>query len=803
MILLYDIRYAFRIFAKAPGVSFLAIVALALGIGPTTAIFSIVHAVLLRSLPFRDPDRIVKISESRQRGNAGVRSDEYVQWREHSRTLESLAMYMPCTNAVISGGADPEPVGCGNVDPAFFDALGVQAALGRTFVRGEENDFTSKVILSNGLWKRRFGGDPDIVGKGLEIGSSNRVVIGVLPPGFEFPEFRQIDVWMPFKFVKDGVSFRDPVIARLKPGVTAEQSQAELAVMSAALDAERNPIDRGFRPVVTPIHEVLTGWIRPTLLLLLAAVGFVLLIACANVAHLALARSSARRKEIAIRAAIGAGRARLVRQMITESLTLAGMGGAAGLILALWLIDLVRSIMPKYNNVPGLSSFGIDLPVLAFTAVAVMGTGILTGLAPALQIWKADVNDVLKQSESAANRVGSRKIFQSFLVASEIATASVLMAGAILMVRTLIELNAVNPGFNPSGVLTTETVGLPPPYQGDKVDRAVPVFNQALQKLRMTPGVLSASATDALPMGGVWWRGHAQLDQRPADLNYSPQFVGRSVFPGFFQTMGVTRKSGRDFSDTDTRDSQPVVIVNERAARKFWPGENPLGKKLRLAVRWLKNDEREVVGVVSDVLFMNLNLAPEPEVYVPFAQAPASGAFVVVRAASPSAFAPVFRAQMRTIIPDKRSPPPEVRSMQSWIDDRLRYQRFVMILLIAFTVIAVGLAASGVYGVTSYAVAQRTREIGIRMALGAEARDVTRMILGRGIAVALAGAAAGIAGAYALSRYIATLLYGVKSTDGAVYAAAGAALVAVAVAACYLPARRATRIDPILALRNE
>ena len=802
-----DTSYGARMLVRSPAFTAAAILALALGIGATTAVFSVVNAVLLRPLPYPAADRLVVMLH---RGVNPVAPANFVDWRRQSTVFERLGA-ADLWSPNLTGGDVPETVKGLRLSADVFPMLGVPPLLGRALLLREEEPGQDRVaILGYALWQRRFGGDAGIVGRTITLNGEAYTVVGVMPRGFSFPPFwaTGTELWAPLALgdraaSRTGQSLR--VFGRLKPGVSLDQARAEMGTITARLESEYPGTNRNV--VVRRLDDAVVGDVRSALLVLLGAVGFVLLIACANVAHMLLARAAARQREVALRATLGATRARLIRQFLTESVMLGLAGGLAGVLLAMAGMQVLVSLSP---DLPRAETIGLDGAVLAFVVVVSVATGIAFGLVPALPASRRDVSDALKEGARGSTEGAGRHRLRSLLVASEFAFALVLSAGAGLMIRSFVALQGIDPGFDPRRVLTMVVSvagaqeGLPP--------RRAAFYQGLLERVRALPGVASASAINHLPLAGDIWGWPFNVEGRPLPKpGETPTAAYRVVLPGYFHTMGVPILRGRDIADTDRLDSPGVVVVNEWLAAHHWPGEDPIGKRMTL------EDPREnpswltVVGVVKNAVRGDWAAAPDDEIFLPYLQTRSylerpTNAYayltLVVRASGdPSSLAPAIAGIVSSM--DRGVPVSQVQTMDEIVAQSNARPRFYLLLLGAFAAAAVLLAAVGIYGVMSYSVSRRTNEIGVRMALGAKPSDVLRLIVGHGIVVALGGAVVGLAGALGLTRLMSSLLYGVGASDPPTFLAVSLLLGAVALAASYIPARRATRIDPLTALRCE
>jgi putative ABC transport system permease protein len=810
-----DLRFGWRALRKNPAFTAIAALTLALGIGANTAIFSVVNAVLLRDLPFKDPDRLVCVWERRASSgetNLHVSGHEFAGWREQSRVFEHTAIFRPHV-LNLTGSGDPEAVVVLSASSDIFTVLGVQPVLGRAFLPGEDESGDSRVaVLSHGLWQRRFGSDPDIVDKTITLSDKTFTVIGVMPDLELAPA-----LWIPenLPLVRQQVGkHNQTVIARLKPDVTLDQAQADLATVARLLEQQYPNDNLGHEVQLIPLHEEVVGDVRTALLVLFGAVGFVLLIACANVANLLLTRATARQKEVAIRTALGAARARLVRQMLTESLLLAAMGGGVGMLLALWIIDLLPSLGAA--NIPRLENIGIDGRVLAATAGFSILTGIITGLAPALRGSRPNLSLWLNDGSRTSSGLAHRRL-GSLLVVMEVALALVLLVSAGLMVKSFARLVNVDPGFDPNNVLMMD-LSLPGPRYPE-ARQQMRFFEQLIEKVKTLPGVESVGASSEIPLdGGDSWL-PISVEGRPATTpGQGPYAAYRIVSQDYFNVMRIPLRKGRYFTEADARialpvirwyeqqpdpprfnESQPapVVIINETMARLFWPDEDPLGMRIKaLYSPWLT-----VVGIVGDVRHTGLDVRPNPEMYLLYLQEPKPFMTVTVRAFDdPMRLAGAVREQVKAIDKDQ---PVEVMTMAQVFTNSVGRRRFNALLLGIFGALALVLATVGVFGVINYSVAERTREIGIRLSLGAQRSDILKLIVGQGMVLTLLGVAIGLGGAFGLTRLISGLLYGVSPTDWATFVVVSLLLTCVALIAIYVPARQAMKVDPIEALRNE
>ncbi|MEK6322886.1 MAG: ABC transporter permease [Acidobacteriota bacterium] len=800
--LLQDTRYGARMLRKSPGLTSVAVLSLSLGIGAISTIFSFVNGIMLRPLPYPEWERLVLLDETAlKRGitSMGVSFPNFVDWRQQNHVFEDIAAYTTGGFA-IAGGAEPEQLKGGFISHGLFEILGVAPIQGRTFTADEDRpDHDQVVILSHGLWQRRFGSDPNVIGQTVLLNNRSRTVIGVMPPGFQFPEVAE--AWGPLALDTKSWTRNDhglEAIARLKPGVTLEQAQAEMTTVAANIE-EQNPVtNEGMSVGLTSLRAGLVGDYRNALLILLGVVGFVLLIACVNVANLLLARSTARQKEIAIRAALGANRRRIFRQLLTESLLLGLISGAIGLVLALWGMDLLLAAIPI--DIPFWMKFDLDARVLFFTAGCSLLTGFVFGTVPAIQASNPDLNETLKEG-GRGSAGGPRHRLRSLLVVAEIALSLVLLVGAGLMMRSFISLQNVDAGLNPEGVLTMN-VGLPGAKYREP-EKRLAFFRQLMERVRALPGVQSAGAVSGLPLSGNNWGRSLTVEGRPVlSVGEAPMINHSVITPNYFGSMGIPILSGRDFSETDTRDAPKVTIIDERLAREYWPGDNPLGKRIRFGPPEANEPWHTIVGVVREVKHDRLNASTRKTVYLTLPQIPIGGMSLAIRTGSrPENLIAAVRGQVREIDPDL--PVTRVMPMTEVVSRSVWQPRLYTALFGVFAAVALILATVGIYGVMSYSVTQRTREIGLRIALGAQRQDVLKLVVGQGIVLASIGVVVGLAAALALTRLMSSLLFGVTATDPITFVAVSVLLAGVALAACFVPARRAAKVDPMVALKYE
>jgi len=799
--LIQDVHYAARTLRRNPGFTAIAVLALALGIGANTAVFTVVNGVLLRPMPFPEPDRLFLVSYAWQHGpfDAGfsMADEHYIEFRRQDRLFDHVASFTG-SSANLSGAGDPAHIAAANVTPEFFSALRVNPAMGRTFLADEDQPGRNNVaLLSDTLWRNRFDADSRIIGKTVTLDGVRRTVIGVMPAGFAFPY--DAAVWTPLTIeVNQSNSFSRPVIGRLKAGVSPQQALAELKTFAHRLPVDpRDKRDDRIAAIV-PLKELLVDKIRLSLWIFAGAVGFVLLIACVNVANLLLARAADRRPEMAVRSALGAGRRRLIRQLLTESTLVSLAGGIAGILLALWGVPALIALAPA-GKIPRIEQIRIDYWVLAFTAGVSVVTGLLFGMAPALRATRRDLRETMSHSGRTSTGRGER--LRSTLVVAEISLALILLTGAGLMLKSFLRLRAVDPGFHAENVLTM-TVELP-----DSIYRTAPQIqafhHQILAKLAALPGAVTAGAVNWKPLGGMLTVGDFQVEGgRRSDFNVDKLCVN----PAYFRALGIRLEHGREFTESDNAAAPAVAIVSQSVARRVWPGEDPIGERVAEEDNPKPEDWITIVGVVDDIRQTSMSKNPEPALYRPYLQVTSAFwlnqmTFAVRTASNPQQLAAAMRAVLHDV--DRDQPVMAMSTMQEMVATSTAEPRFQTRLLGVFALLALALAVVGIYGVFAYSVAQRTHEIGIRMALGAEAGNVLRMVLRRTLLLTGAGVALGTLGALAVTRALAAFLFEVKPNDPATFAAVAFMLVCVALAAGWIPARRATQVDPAIALRYE
>ena len=797
-----DFLYSVRVLSKSYAFTIVVILTLALGIGANTAIFSFANGILLRPLPYPQSDRLAVLDEtSRKEGGdtIGVSYPNFLDWREQNTVFEGIATHFGTSRFAITAGGSPSEIRGSRVTHGLFEVLRVSPILGRTFTESEDRpDEDAVVIIGHDLWQRSFGGNPEVIGQKVIISSRPRTIVGVMPRGFRFPEVSEL--WVPLA-VTDKIYTRTDhgleTIARLKDGMTIAQAQTEMNNIAARIQ-EQNPVtNEGLGVKVTSLHENLSGSYREGLLILLGVVGCVLLVACVNVANLMLARATARQKEFALRAALGASRWRIMRQLLLESLLLAIAGGALGFVLSLWALHLLLRAIP--GDLPVWMNFSLDLRVLGFTLAITLLTGLVFGAVPALQTARVDLNDTLK--EGGRGNSGARNRARSLLVVSEIAMSLVLLVGAGLMIQSFLRLRQVNIGLNPKNVLTA-TLLLPRAKYTDEAQRAV-FFKQLIERVRNLPGVEVASATGTLPLGGNNWGRSLTVEGYPVmSVGQAPSVQHTVVTPGYFRTMGITLLAGRDFNDADTNDSPNATIIDERIARQYWPNQSPLGKRVRFGPPEDNEPWFTIVGVVSAVRHQRVQEDTRMSVYLPHQKIPISGMSLVARTSvNPHEFIGAVRREVAQL--DPNLPVSEVATMNEVVAEAIWQPRLYALLFAVFAGGALLLALIGIYGVMAFLVQTRTHEIGVRMALGATARDVFRLIVGRGMKLTALGVVIGVAGAVALTRLMHSLLFNTSATDPFTFILISLLLSVAAFLACYLPARRAARVDPLVALRYE
>ena len=801
-----DLRFGVRSLARTPALTVAALIALALGIGANTAIFSVLDGVLLEPLPYPRSERLVMLIDSNPEAGFPRFSSSppnVVDWREQSRSFQGLAGFTGASLNLTAPGTTPERLSGAAVTAGFFRTVGVEPLLGRGFEDAEDRPGAEKVVvLSHDLWARRFGSASDVLGRRITLDGEARTVVGVMPEGFAFPR-RETEAWVPLAMeiteTLRGAHFLG-VVARLRDGVTLEAARTEMDTIAARLAEEHPDSNKGWGVNVVPLREVVVEDIRPALLVLMATVAIVLLIACANVANLLLARMAAREREVAVRSALGAGRWRLLRQFLTESVLLGLGGGALGLALGVWGTRVLVAL--NADNIPRAAAIGVDTTVLGFTLALALVTGLVFGVVPALQASKADLQDALKEGgRGQAGGAGARRA-RSVLIVAEVAAAIVLLVGAGLLLRSFVGLQRISPGFDPAGVMTLQ-VSLPDAQYPEREDQAA-FYRALMERVAAVPGVEAAGAGFPLPLSGSNYVLDFAVEGRPAPgPNESPSSHIRFVTPGYVRAMGIPLLRGRPLADTDRTDTPRVALINQTMAERWWPGEDPLGERFTFNdptspdAEWI-----EIVGVVGDVLHDDLAQDPDAETYISDYQTPQGTAVVVARTdGDPLTLAGGLEAAVRETDPDM--PVYRVRTLEEVVEGSLSDQRFNATLLGVFALLALVLASVGVYGVVSYSVTRRTHEMGLRMALGAERSAVRRLVVIQGMRLVALGVVLGLAGSLLLTRFLKGMLYGVGTTDVATLVTVPLVLLAVALVATVLPAARATRVDPVVALRSE
>lgn len=803
--LIQDLRYCGRVLRRQPGFTSIVLLIIGLGIGANTAIYSVVNSVLLRPLPYKQPDRLVMISQTdKNREPNLVTPADYTDWQRQSQLIESIAAIRPWS-ANLTDIEDPQRVQGAVVTASFFDVLGVQPALGRVFTPEEDvPDAGPVVVLSHGLWQRLLGSDPNIIGRPLSLNGAPRIVLGIMSPDFRLPLFTKFqantEMWAPMAMSDNYKTRRGShqlrVVGRLKPGITVAQAQSEMDGISEEIETQFGQRD-GWSVGVVSMHEQTVKAIRPALLVILGVVGLVLLIACANVANLLLVKASSRQREAAIRTALGASRGRLVKQFFVESLALAIIGGALGVLLAYWGVRVLASASPE--NIPHLKDVSIDGRVLVFTLVISVITGLIFGLAPAMEASNPNLNETLKEGSKGSGTSFGKNRLRGMLVISELALALVLLIGAGLLVRSFMRLQSLELGFNPQNVLTLQ-MSLPWSKYTDGQAQAA-FFRNVLDRVRLLSGLQTAGVTTALPLTGSTSTSVFTIEGRTERTQQEELHV---VSPDYFRAMGIPLLSGRDFSEQDVEKSPLVVVVSRTLARRYWPEEDAIGKRIKLSGD-PEEPWRSIVGIVEDIRQTGLENGVTTECYLPYAQDTwnlISTMTLVARSSSdPAGMASRIRTEIRMVDPDM--PVYNIKTGEQLIADASSQRRFNLLLVAVFASLALVLAAIGIYGVLAYSVSQRTHEIGIRMALGAKQSDIVKLVIRQAIALILVGLGIGIVAAFGFTRVMASLLYGVSATDPVTFVVVPLFLGVTAVAASYIPALRATRVNPLLALKYE
>ena len=800
-----DVRYAIRTLLRQPVFTVVAVITLALGIGANTAIFSLVNAVLLRALPFQTPEQLVSVGKvPGQGGMPGLAGFQYLAWKEKSNSFDGIAAYTD-NNFNLIGNGEPERISCAQVTASLFPTLGVQPIVGRTFLPEEDRRGNNQVaVVSEGFWQRRYGREASLVGSTIQLDDKNYTVVGIMPSSFRFPG--DFEIWLslaldPVQETQGDFFSLVEVVGRLKPGVMVQQAQSELNLISQQASTQLKDPVQPANLEVHALHQQLVVGVRLTLFVLWGAVGLVMLLASVNVANLMLARTVGRQREMAVRAAVGARRWQLMRQLLGESIILGIIGGALGLLLAFWFTSAIASIVPEgfASSIHDLKAIALDWRVFGFTLGLSLLTGVIFGIVPALTGSRPDLLRVLRESASRNLMSFGLRSMRGWLVVTEIALALILLLGAGLLVRSFRELNAVDLGFNRENVLTAR-ISLPRSVY--RTPAQTTAFNQQLlDRIKVLPGVESAGTINHTPLTGFGVIAFTEIEGQPApDRERDPALGVGAVTLDYFRTLQIPLISGRGYDERDRGEAPKVAIVNQAFAQRYFPGGDVLGKRVGFGCE--QGLCTTIVGVVGNVKQESITADVAPEIYVPFSQMPMNGMTVFVRSkGDPADLARALRSEVFAI--DKNQPVYDVKTLEHRVVQTIAASRSLMLLFSGFAVLALVLASVGIYGIVSYAVSQRTREIGIRMALGARGVDVLRMVLKNGMTLVVAGVAIGVAGALALTRFLTTMLFGVTPTDTATFVVVSLTLATVAVIACLVPARRATKVDPLEALRYE
>ena len=800
--ILKDFSYSLRVLVKSRVFTLVVILTLGLGIGANTAIFSFANGILLRPLPYPQSERLAEVHETALKRGIDFMSVSYpnfLDWRQQNSVFEDIALHFGTNRFALSGFGEPVEIRGSRISQGLFELLRVQPILGRTFTPDEDRpDQDAVVILGYDLWQRSFGADPNILGRNIMISSRSRTVVGVMPRGFRFPEVSEL--WIPLALTPQMFTRNDhglTGIARLKDGVSFNQAQAEMNNIAARIEQENPVTNEGLGVKVTSLHENLSGDYREALLILLGVVGCVLLVACVNVANLMVARATARQKEFALRAALGAGRWRIIRQLLIESLILATAGGFLGLAVSVWALRLLLTAIPI--QLPFWMNFGVDLRVLAFTVAITLITAFLFGVVPALQSSRVDLNDTLKEGGRGTSGIRSRS--RNLLVVTEIALSLILLVGAGLMIQSFLRLRRVNIGLNPKNVLTATLILPGAKYRED--DQEAAFFKQLLERVSALPGVQAAGVTATLPLSGGGWGRSLTVEGFPVlSVGRAPMIQHTVVSPNYFHTMGIQLLSGRDFTYADAKGSQPVTIIDERLAREYWPNSDPVGKRIRFGPPEDNEPWHTIIGVVNSVRHQTMQGDTRKSVYLSYFQIPVNGVSLVVRSDSePRELIAGIRREVAQLDPNQ--PVSEILTMEEVVAESIWQPRLYAALFAVFAGGTLILALIGIYGVMAFLVLTRTHEIGVRMALGATGRDVFKLIVGRGMKLTAVGVLLGVGGAAALTRLMRSLLFNTSTTDPIVFVLISTLLSLAAFLACYLPARRASKVDPLVALRYE